>query len=283
MEADAAGALPGEREAVERLTRAWVAAVPAAMPGQPHPQQTLQQKAIGWCSPSRWWTASAIAAVGVGLFAIGAATGPRRAFAQVADAMSRVQVFQFRLEVPGYGVEYRVWGARSTGARVEEWEGNHRSLVLVDDGTRLWRYDPDDNELRSGTTRVREFYRKVAGFSAARLLRQAARGRLFGGDGWLGKATAREVRPVVRDGRRQRQIQVDLTDGFFERMMIYADAGTGRLTQANLYTDSRTPPAEPFARAFFQYPDRVAPDLFRAHFPPDARVRPGSPVQGLHP
>ena len=64
-------------------------------------------------------------------------------------------------------------------------------------------------------------------------------------------------------------------NGFFERMIVYAERESDRLVQANLYTDSRSPDEEPFARVFFDYPNRVDPKLFRYEPPKGTAVRPG--------
>jgi hypothetical protein len=223
-------------------------------------------------SAPRWVTASAAVVVAVGLF-VSAVTAPSRALANVAGAMARTRRFHLRLELPGLPTRYEAWGERNVGARVEEWEGKERTLVIVDDGKQLRRYSPEENLIRQSDTRLQSLFRQAAGFSATRILRQAARGKLFEGQEWLGEATAREVAQIRRNGVPQRRIQIDLRDGFFERMIVYAEMQTDRLTQVNLYTDSNRIEEEPLARIFFDYPEELDPSLLRLELPTTTPVR----------
>jgi hypothetical protein len=207
------------------------------------------------------------------VFAVSTITGPRRALASVAQAMEKVRNFHVRLEIPGIELRYEAWGQKGVGTRIEERMGQTLTTLIVDDGRMLRRYEPEAKLLRQGPTKLRTVFKQAAQFSATRLLNQAARGRLFAGQqDWLGEATAREVSRVRRSGVPQRRIHVDLKDGFFERMVVYADLETDRLTQANLYTDSRHPDESPFARVFFDYPEKMDAALFRLQAPKGARV-----------
>jgi hypothetical protein len=217
-------------------------------------------------------TASAAIGVAVLLFAFSAVTGPKRALASVAQAMAKVQNFHVRLDLRGGALRYEAWGRKGVGTRIEERMGDTLTTLIVDDGKTLRRYEPGQKLLRQGPTRLRTVFKQAAQFSATRMLTQAAKGRLFAGHEWLGEATAREVSRVRRNGVPQRRIHVDLKDGFFERMVIYADLETDRLTQANLYTDSESADEDPFARVFFEYPEKVDPSLFRLKAPKGARI-----------
>lgn len=217
------------------------------------------------------------ASVAVGAFAVlivaGMVTAPTRALAAVAGAMSRVPRFHVRMELPGLTTRYEAWGDKSLGTRVEEWTDGRRTVVVLDDGRKLRRYYPDEHVLRESGTKLDTVFHQAANFNASRMLSEAARGKLFQGQDWLGDARAREVAEVVRDGIRLRKIQVDLKDGFFERMIVYADLGSDLLTQAHLYTDSRTPESNPFAVVRFDYPERVDRALFRLTTPRGTKVK----------
>ncbi len=212
-------------------------------------------------------TASALAGVFVLGFGLWAMTAASRALGDVAGAMRKVKAFHIRMELPGLDTRYEAWGQRRVGVRVDGWEGGERSLVLLDDGKTLKRWDFDAGVLRQSPTRIRSLYRKAANFNASRMLRQAAQGELFEGEEWLGEARAREVAKVKRAGAWMRRIQIDLKDGFFERMVVYAHADDYRLAQANLYTDARRPDEEPFARVFFDYPEQIPQERFELHLP----------------
>jgi len=218
-------------------------------------------------------TASATVALAVGLYVVASVTAPPRALAQVADAMKRVNRFHIRMEVPGIDTRYVAWGERGVGTRVEEWEGSEQTMIVLDDGAKLRQYSPSEQVVREGQTRLKRIFREAASFNATKMLRQAAKGRLFDGQEWLGEANAREVARVRRNGVPQRRIQVDLKDGFFDRMIIYAHLDDDRLTQANLYMGRNTPDTQPFARVFFEYPERLDPKLFRLVTPRGTKVR----------
>jgi hypothetical protein len=267
---------PEEARAAARVTEAWRRSIPV-------PELRTPQRAAPapWISRRRLLSASAAVGVAVTLFAISAITGPIRALAGVKDAMARAQRFHLRIEAPGSPMHYEGWGQRGVGARLEEWQGKRLQRVIVDDGQTLRSYYPRANVVRQGETRMKEIYRQAAGFNATRILRQAAKGKLFDGQEWLGEAKAREAARVKRHGMWQRRIQVDLEGGFFERMIVYADQSTDRLTQANLYTDSNDPEEEPTARIFFSYPERLDPQLFRFHPPAGAHVEHLDPEQEL--
>ena len=267
---------PEEAEALARVERRWretLAAPRAAAAEAVAPPEGSRAARLRWrfASP-RWLTASAALVVATALF-VGAVTAPSRALAGVAGAMARVQRFHVRMELPGLPIRYEAWGERNLGARVEEWEGGRRTSIILDDGKRLQRYMLDEALVRESDTRLQKLFRQAANFSATRILRRAARGKLFEGEEWLGRATAREVAKIRRHGIFQRRIQIDLEDGMFERMILYAELETDRLTQANLYTDSNRADEEPFARVFFEYPAQLAPNLLRLDLPPGTPVR----------
>lgn len=256
----------GEADAVRRVEEAWVAvAAAAAVPAQPR----LRTPA------PRLITATALGAAIVGAVLIQSLTAPSRAVADLREAMSRVQRFHVRLEIPGHSVRYEAWGERGRGARIEEWSGEALTQVLVDDGTTFRRWEPGSRIVYTSPSQLKELFRQANGLYASRLLTRAARGRLFQGhEDWLGTATARQVAQVRRHGLPQRRIHVDLRDGFFERMVVYAELPSDRLTQANLYTDSNSPDSEPFARVFFSYPAEIPARLFRPGFAPGTRFEP---------
>ena len=270
LAADFEADTPAEREALARVESAWRASIPAP---DAAPAAAVRSGATALTLRRRWLTASAAVAVAAAGVAVTVLTGPRRALAGVADAMNRVRRFHIRMEVPQHATRFEAWGEKGVATRVEQWEGGRRTLVLVDDGRTLRRYYPEERVLHESKTRLRNAFRQAAGFNASGMLRQAAKGRLFADQEWLGRATAREVARVRRNGVPQRRIQVDLEGGFFERMIIYADLQTDRLTQANLYTDSRSPDESPFARVHFDYPERLDPGLFRPSFPPGSAIR----------
>jgi hypothetical protein len=262
---------PEEAAALERVARRWQESIPVpTSPPRPAPARPFRPWRL--LSP-RWMTASAALALVAGILVFSMVTEPTRAIAAVAGAMAKVQRFHLRMEVPLWGVRYEGWGAKGVGVRVEEWQGSRRTAVVVDDGRKLRRYYPEERVVRRSASRLKEIFQQAAGFSASRLLRLSDRGKLFEGQDWLGEATAREVSRVRRDGREQRRIQVDLKDGFFERMIVYADRETDRLTQANLYTDSNSPDERPFARVFLDYPEQVEQSLFQLQLPAGTQVR----------
>jgi len=267
-EADAAltplltAAAPGEAAAAARVTERWIAALTEPRPAPARP-----------AARRRWLPASAAAMLAVGLCVFGAVTAPSRAIGAVSSAMAKAPRFHVRMEVPGVDLTYEAWGERGRGARVEERQAGALTQVVVDDGRRLRSYEPAARRVTEGQTRLKRIFRQTLGFSASRMLRRAAQGRLFEGEEWLGEARAREVAQVRRNGARMRRIQVDLRDGFFARMVIYADAKGDRLTQANLYLDRDTPDEEPSARVLFDYPDRLGPEVFTLQPPPGTEVR----------
>ncbi len=218
-------------------------------------------------------TASVALAGAAFLLAAGLLTAPTRALAAVADAMAKVPRFHVRMEIPGLPTRYEAWGERGVATRVEEWEGDQRTVVVLDDGHKLRRYYPEEQMLRESGTKLETVFRHAANFNASRMLSEAARGRLFEGQEWLGEARAREVAEVHREGRRLRKIRVDLKDGFFEKMIVYADARTDLLARAHLYTDSRLPEEAPFAVVRFDYPENIDRNLFRLKTPRGTRVR----------
>lgn len=250
--------------AIARLQRAWSAgAARAAVSVEP------RRRGAG----RRWLTASAAVGFSLALFAVAVVTGPSRAIAQVQDAMSKVQCFHLRMEVDGYDVRYEAWGERGKATRVEEHEDGKVSMVVLDDGNTLRRYFPEEKIVRESATRLKTVFKDAAGFQASKMLSKAARGRLFDGQDWLGEAEAKEVAQVRQDGAVLRRIQVDLKNGYFARMVIYASTATDRLAQANLYLDRQTPEAEPFARVYFDYPEHLDPKLFEWKVPGRLPVR----------
>lgn len=248
---DAAEDTPEEAAAIRRLSVHWQEALSEARPAR---------RAV---PVRRLVSASALGACGVAIFAVLSITAPSRAIGAVSDAMKRVNQFHVRMELPQMPVRYEAWGVRDRAARVEEWEGSHLTLIVLDDGKRLRTFDPDAKRILESRTQLKSLMRQTMGFSATKMLRQAARGDLFSGQEWLGEAEAREVAQIRRNGTPQRRIEVDLKGGFFERMVVYADLKTDRLTQANLYMDRKSPDEQPSARVFFDYPEKVNPMLFR--------------------
>lgn len=254
-----------EAAAIARVERAWLAAMP---------QTVIQAAPVRRPRFSgRWMTASAAVGFTFALFAVAVITGPSRAIAQVQNAMSKVQCFHIRMDVNGYDLRYEAWGERGKATRVEEREDGKVSMVVVDDGKTLRRFDPEEMLVRESATRLKSVFRDAAGFQASKMLSKAARGRLFDGQDWLGEAEAKEVAKIRRDGAVLRRIQVDLKDGYFARMVIFASTATDRLLQANLYLDRQTPEDEPFARVYFDYPDHVDPKLFELKLPGKLPVR----------
>lgn len=254
---------PAEAEAVERVTRRWeeILAGPAA---DVRPPRRLPSR--------RLITASAVFAVAGTFFVVGAITAPRRAIGDVAASMAKVRRFHVVMEIPSLPTRYEGWGEREKGARVEEREDDELQMVILDDGKKMRLFYPGTQQVQETSTRLQSVFRNAAGFNATRMLVQSARGKLFEGQGWLGEATAREVSRIRRNGIYERRIQVDLKDGFFERMVIYAALPNDRLTQANLYMDSDSPDEEPFARVYFDYPDTIDPEKFKLNLPPGTRV-----------
>jgi hypothetical protein len=244
-----------EAAAIARVQARWLESIPAPAVSR---VEIVRPRPAG----RGWWTASAVAGAAVGVIAIAVITGPSRAVAQVQNAMSKVQRFHVRMEVEGMDVRYEAWGERGKATRVEEREGNRVTMVLLDDGQNLRQYSPEEQVIRESGTRLSGVFRDAAGFQAGRMLSKAARGRLFDGHEWLGEAKAKEVAQVRRDGILQRKINVDLENGYFARMIVYAPISTDRLVQANLYLDRDTPQEEPFARVYFDYPQQLSPKLF---------------------
>jgi hypothetical protein len=244
--------------AIARIERQWLASVPqtAAAPIRA-PRRTGR----------RLMTASAVVGFSVLLFAVSVVTGPNRAIAQVQDAMSKVQNFHLRMEIPGYDVRYEAWGERGKATRVEERESGRVTMVVLDDGKTLRRYFPEEKLVRESVTRLNTVFRDAAGFQASRMLSKAARGRLFDGHEWVGEAEARETAQVRQDGVVQRRINVDLKDGYFARMVVFADVSTDRLAQAELFLDRDDTAGEPFARVYFDYPAKLDPKLFELKLP----------------
>src|SRR5262249_55696872 len=103
----------------------------------------------------------------------------------------------------------------------------------------------------------------------------ASEGRLFEGHTLLGDPTPREVTRVRKEGRELSRIRVDLENGMFKRMIVYANLDTDRIVQADLYTHDDRPDTEPWARIRFDYPERVPPSLFRFDPPKGTPVRGG--------
>jgi hypothetical protein len=258
---------PEEAAAAERVTRRWAETFAAAPPV--YREAPVQRARPG----RRLMAAGAALGMAVALFVGTTLYLPRKALAEVRDAMAKVDTFHIRMQIPASDTRYEGWGQRKVGARVEEWEGNRRTMILIDDGKRLRRYYPQEKVVRESDSRLRTIFRQAAGFNASKMLSQAVRGKLFEGQEWLGEATAREVARIRRNGSYQRRVQVDLKDGFFDRMVIYADIATDRLTQANLYSGRDTPDDEPMARVFFDYPQTLPSTLFRLAAPPGAKVR----------
>lgn len=265
---ESAADTPEQTEAIRRLTRQWEAALTEPRPA---PRRRLPVR--------RLLSASALGAVGIGLFALSAITAPSRAIGAVSDAMQKVHHFHVRMELPGLPVRYEAWGERNRAARVEEWEGKTLTLVVLDDGKRLRSYDPQQKQVREARTRLKGLMRQTLGFSATKVLRKAAQGELFQGEGkeLLGEAKAREVAQIRRNGIPQRRIQIDLEEGFFARMVVYAELKTDRLTQANLYLDHRSPDDQPSARVFFDYPQQISAERFQLNPPRGTEVRYGLP------
>lgn len=250
--------------AISRIQRQWLASVPETAS-----EAVRQARHAG----RRWVTASAVIGFSVLLFAVSVVTGPSRAIAQVQDAMAKVQSFHLRMEVPGYDVRYEAWGERGKATRVEEREDGRLTMVVLDDGKTLRRYFPEEKVVRESVTRLNTVFRDAAGFQASRMLSKAARGRLFDGHEWVGEAEAREMEQVRQDGVVQRRINVDLKNGYFARMVVYADVSTDRLAQAELYLDRDATDEEPFARVHFDYPAKLDAKLFELKLPGKLPVR----------
>lgn len=246
-----------EAAAIARVERVWLASVAQA------PESTAVRRP----AQRRWVTASAAVGFTIALFAVAVITGPSRAIAQVQNAMAKVQCFHLRMDVVGYDVRYEAWGERGKATRVEEHEGGEVTMVVLDNGETLRRYFPGEKLIRESATRLKSVFKDAAGFQASKMLSKAARGRLFDGQDWLGEAEAKEVAQIRRDGAVQRRIQVDLKNGYFARMVVYASTATDRLSQANLYLDRQTPEDQPFARVYFDYPEHLNPKLFELKVP----------------
>lgn len=262
---ESAADTPAERAAIERLTRSWTDTLT-----EPRSEPARRRLPV-----RRLLSASVLGAAATAVLVVGAVTAPSRAIGAVSDAMKKVRRFHVRMELPGMPVRYEAWGQREQAARVEEWEGETLTLVVLDDGQRLRSYDPQQKRISESKTRLKSLMRQTLGFSATRMLRKAAQGELFQGQGqeWLGDAKAREVAQIRRLGTPQRRIEVDLENGFFERMVVYADLKTDRLTQANLYMDAKSPDEQPTARVFFDYPEQIEPARFQLNPPPGTEVR----------
>jgi len=262
---DAGADTAEDAAAIARIERQWLASVPQGAPAAVRlPARTGSR---------RWVTASAAVGFSAVLFAVSVITGPSRAIAQVQDAMAKVQNFHLRMEVPGYNARYEAWGQRGKATRVEERQGDRVTMVMLDDGVTFRRFDPGEQEVRESVTRLNAVFRDAAGFQASRMLSKAARGRLFDGHEWVGEAEAREAAQVRRDGVVQRRIVVDLKDGYFARMLVYADVSTDRLAQADLFLEREASAEEPFARVYFDYPAKLDPKLFKWEFPDKLPVR----------
>jgi hypothetical protein len=256
---------PADAAAIERLTRQWAGTL-----SEPRPAPVRRRFPFARLLP-----ASAVGALAVGVLVVGAVTAPSRAVGAVSDAMKKVRQFHVRMELPGMPVRYEAWGRRDRAARVEEWEGKTLTLVVLDDGKRLRSYDPQEQRVSWSGTQLKGLMRQTLGFSATKMLRKAAQGELFQGQAseWLGEAKAREVAQIRRHGTPQRRIQVDLENGFFERMVIYADVKTDRLTQANLYLDRTSPDEAPTARVYFDYPEHIDASRFELRAPKGTQIR----------
>ena len=244
-----------EAAAITRVQARWLESIPA-------PAVSRVELVRPRAARRGFWTASAMVGAAVAAIAVVVITGPSRAVAQVENAMSKVQRFHVRMELEGLDIRYEAWGERDKGTRVEERQENRLTMVLLDDGQYLRQHSPGEQVIRETGTRLNGVFREAAGFQAGRMLSRAARGRLFDGHEWLGEAKAKEVAQVRRDGILQRKINVDLEGGYFARMIVYAPITTDRLVQANLYLDKDTPQEEPFARVYFDYPQRLDPKLF---------------------
>lgn len=264
LHADAGQDAPEEAAAIARLTQRWSDTLTES-----RPVAAVRPRVIS----RRWLSASALGAAGIGIFTFLAVTAPSRAIGAVSDAMKRVQRFHMRMEIEGMPQRYEAWGERDRAARVEEWEGKKLTLIVLDNGKTLRSYDPDAHELMVSGTRLKSVMRQTLGFSATKMLRKAAQGQLFSEQEWLGEAQAREVAQIRRNGIGQRRIEVDLKNGFFERMVVYADLKTDRLTQANLYMDRNKPDDQPAARVWFDYPEIINPMLFKLHPAPGTEVK----------
>jgi len=254
-----------EAAAISRIERVWLAGVPET------PARAREARRPVFAR--RWMTASAAVGFSFALFAVAVITGPSRAIAQVQNAMSKVQCFHLRMEVDGYDLRYEAWGERGKATRVEEREAGKVSMVVLDDGKTLRRYSPEEQLVRESATRLKSVFKDAAGFQASKMLSKAARGRLFDGQDWLGEAEAKEVAQIRRDGAVLRRIQVDLKNGYFARMVVYASTATDRLLQANLYLDRDTPEEQPFARVYFDYPNHLNRQLFELQLPGKLPVR----------
>jgi hypothetical protein len=254
---------PEDRAAIARLTERWRDSLT-----EPRPVAARVRR-----SRRGLISVTAVGAAALAVFVAGAVTAPTRAIGAVSSAMAKVKRFHVRMELPNLPVRYEAWGERDRAARVEEWQGDTLTLVMVDDGKRLRSYDPQEQQVSWGKTRFKRVMRQAMGFSATKMLRRAAQGELFEGQEWVGEAQAREVAQIRRNGLTQRRIQIALKDGFFARMVVYAEMPTDRLTQANLYLDGATPDEQPDARVFFDYPDTLDPVLFKLKPKKGATVR----------
>ena len=255
-----------EAAAITRVQARWLESIPA-------PAASRAELVRPRAARRGFWTASAMVGAAVAAIAVVVITGPSRAVAQVENAMSKVQRFHVRMELEGVDIRYEAWGERGKATRVEERQENRLTTVLLDDGQYLRQYSPGEQVIRETETRLSGVFREAAGFQAGRMLSRAARGHLFDGHEWLGEAKAKEVAQVRRDGILQRKINVDLEGGYFARMIVYAPITTDRLVQANLYLDRDTPQEEPFARVYFDYPQRLDPKLFELKVPGKVKVR----------
>ena len=261
---DPAGDFENEAEAASRVTQVWLDVLPE-MHARPRRRSRGRRG---------WLTFSAAVGLAAAVFLVGVVTAPRRAVAQVRDAMARVQRFHLRMELRTRDARYEAWGQRGAGARVDEWEGDRRTMIILDDGQKLRRYSPTEKTVRESPTQFATALRAAANFKASRILRQAARGNLFQGEEWLGKPEARGVEEVRRNGVRQRRIALAVEEGtgMFAKIVLYADVSTDRLAQADLFTGPEDADSDYFARVYFDYPERLDHALLHPKLPKGVRV-----------
>ncbi len=251
--------------ATARVTTAWVsAAATHARPGRP-------------ATRCRWPWASASALAGLGLATLAGIllSAPSRALAGVAGAMRKVERFHIHLSLPSLATEYEAWGQRRVGVRVEERDNDGLTSVIVDDGQRLRRWESGTDVVHQSPTRLRRLFRRAANFNASRLLRRAANGEFLGGEGgedWLGRPTARSLSNATEAGIPAKRLVIDLSDGFFERMVLYTRAADDRVLRAELLTDRRHAESRSFCRVRFEYPASIPTERFRFDPPPGTRL-----------
>lgn len=218
-------------------------------------------------------TASAAAALGVALLAVSTAVSGKLALASVAGAMKKVQRLHVRMQVAAWGQRYEAWTERGKGARLEEWTGKRRTMVVVDDGKKLKRYYPGEKVVRQSDSQYRKFLKEARGFHASRMLEAINKGELLEGQGWIGEPSVRHVTRLRRDGAELQRIDVALKNGMFEKMVVLADRSTDRVTEASLYSHDDSPEDRWFVRANFDYPERMTPWLFKLQAPEGTPVR----------